>query len=104
MSELTDDLETRVQKFQHLELPGQPMAMHMGTSYLVSDLWRELATLRAERAKLEAALRDARPYVQGIFDQLAFTNHQHVPAGVLSRIDALLAQPVESAAREKTSA
>ena len=33
-------LAERVQKFQCMELPGQPMMMHMGTSYLVGDLWR----------------------------------------------------------------
>lgn len=43
---MTDDLEERVNKFHLLELPGQPMAMHMGTSYLVSDLWREVKKLR----------------------------------------------------------
>jgi hypothetical protein len=43
-----DDLQERVQQFNKLELPGQPMAMHMGTSYLVSDLWREVQRLRAE--------------------------------------------------------
>lgn len=36
------DLNDRVTKFHLLELPGQPMGMHMGTSYLVNDLWREL--------------------------------------------------------------
>jgi len=37
-----DDLHDRVNKFNMLQLPGQPMGMHMGTSYLVDDLWREL--------------------------------------------------------------
>lgn len=31
-------LNERVLQFHKLELPGQPMMMHMGTSYLVSDL------------------------------------------------------------------
>ena len=47
-----DDLEQRVQQFNGLSLPGQPFVMHMGTSYLVNDLWREVQRLRAE---LEAA-------------------------------------------------
>jgi hypothetical protein len=37
-----DDLEKRVQQFQTLQLPGQPIGMHMGTANLVNDLWREL--------------------------------------------------------------
>lgn len=43
-----DDLENRVEQFRCLELPGQPMAMHMGTSRLVSDLWNEVERLRAQ--------------------------------------------------------
>jgi hypothetical protein len=41
-----DDLETRVQQFKTMSLPGQPRGMHMGTSYLVNDLWREVQHLR----------------------------------------------------------
>jgi hypothetical protein len=41
-----DDLQDRVEKFQTMELPGQPMSMHMGTMYLVNDLWREVKRLR----------------------------------------------------------
>lgn len=41
-----DDLQDRVEKFRALELPGQPKAMHMGTLYLVGDLWREVRHLR----------------------------------------------------------
>ncbi len=36
------DLRERVNKYNLLQLPGQPAGMHMGTSYLVSDLWGEL--------------------------------------------------------------
>ena len=46
MDQRNEDLETRVQQFMRLELPGQPMMMHMGTSYLVQDLWREVRNLR----------------------------------------------------------
>lgn len=41
------DLKGRVNQFNAMKLPGQPMGMHMGTSYLVNDLWREVERLRA---------------------------------------------------------
>ena len=50
--DIMEDLEERVHKFKTLSLPGQPMSMHLGTSYLVSDLWREVQRLREQ---LEAA-------------------------------------------------
>jgi len=34
------ELEVRVNKFNCMQLPGQPMACHMGTHKLVNDLWR----------------------------------------------------------------
>ena len=37
-----DDLSERVTKFNMMELPGQGSSLHMGTVYLVDDLWREL--------------------------------------------------------------
>ena len=45
--ERLDDLRDRVSKFNMLGLPGQPMGMHMGTSYLVGDLWHELQIAKA---------------------------------------------------------
>ena len=48
-----DDLADRVYKFNRLQLPGQPMGMHMGTSYLVNDLWMEVQRLRAALAAKE---------------------------------------------------
>jgi hypothetical protein len=33
-------LSERVLLFNSLSLPGQPQGMHMGTSYLVNDLWQ----------------------------------------------------------------
>ena len=36
------DLKKRVDDFNSLRLPGQPFGMHMGTSYLVNDLWKEI--------------------------------------------------------------
>lgn len=49
---MTDDLKDRVEQFQRLELPGQLPMMHMGTAYLVSDLWEEVQRLRTENEKL----------------------------------------------------
>lgn len=45
---MKDDLKERVDQFNALELPGQPKMMHMGTSYLVNDLWREVESLRKQ--------------------------------------------------------
>ena len=44
--ERTIDLQERVNQFNMLQLPGQPQGMHMGTSYLIGDLWRELQALQ----------------------------------------------------------
>jgi len=52
----TDELKKRVDQFKSLSLPGQPMAMHMGTSYLVNDLWKEIASLTEKVERLEKAL------------------------------------------------
>ncbi len=41
------DLAERVKQFNTLQLPGQPMGMHTGTSNLVNDLWREIERLAA---------------------------------------------------------
>ncbi len=54
------DLETRVQQFKTLSLPGQPMGMHMGTCNLVEDLWREVQRLETENARMRNALIDIR--------------------------------------------
>lgn len=43
-----NDLNERVRSFRALQLPGQPMMMHMGTAYLVNDLWRAVQELRRE--------------------------------------------------------
>lgn len=53
-----DDLEERVEKFFMLMLPGQPMGMHMGTSYLVNDLWREVQRLREEVSNQSAGRKE----------------------------------------------
>jgi len=43
------EIKKRAQAFRLLQLPGQPQGIHMGTSYLVSDmenliddLWKEV--------------------------------------------------------------
>ena len=41
-----DDLKNRVEQFSALELPGQPQGMHIGTLYLVGDLWRAVQKLK----------------------------------------------------------
>jgi len=46
-----DDLQERVVKYNTLKLPGQPIGIHMGTSYLINDLWREVQRLRKELAQ-----------------------------------------------------
>lgn len=43
-----DELEKRIQQYNTMSLPGQPMGLHMGTSYLINDLWREVQRLRAQ--------------------------------------------------------
>lgn len=56
--ETKSTLAERVDQFMLMELPGQPMMMHMGTSNLVSDLWRThrelLETLHWVRANYAA--------------------------------------------------
>lgn len=43
--EKMEDFKERVDQFHMMQLPGQPMMMHMGTSHLVSDLWAALRQL-----------------------------------------------------------
>jgi len=50
-----EDLEKRVMQFNTLSLPGQPFGMHMGTSYLVFDLWQAVMELSDKIKTLEAA-------------------------------------------------
>ena len=47
-AEIKEELKKRVDQFNMLELPGQPMMMHMGTSYLMNDLWRDLNRISDE--------------------------------------------------------
>jgi hypothetical protein len=43
-----DDLKERVEQFNRGTLPGQPISVHMGITYLVNDLWREVLRLRED--------------------------------------------------------
>ena len=52
--EVIEELGERVAQFQSLRLPGQPMGMHMGTSYLVNDLWRAVKQLSEKEARDDA--------------------------------------------------
>lgn len=68
-----DELEERVYKFNSLSLPGQPMGMHMGTSYLVNDLWREVKRLRGLTPRaLDEAIQPLAEHAQ---------NSDIIPAG-----------------------
>ena len=51
-----DDLDERVLQFQMMKLPGQPIGMHMGTSYLVNDLHKRVKELEAENQRLREAI------------------------------------------------
>ena len=52
-NEKIDKLKERVDKFNSLQLPGQGLSMHMGTYYLVNDLWRELQKCIKEQKEKE---------------------------------------------------
>ena len=52
MTEKQEELNTRRRDFSLLQLPGQPMMMHMGTSHLIDDLWNEIVKLQEELDKL----------------------------------------------------
>lgn len=49
MTSKDDELGEKVAQFHTMELPGQPKMMHMGTSFLVSELWRTVQDLRKGR-------------------------------------------------------
>lgn len=48
------NLENRVHLFNTLNLPSQPLAMHMGTYVLVNDLWREVQRLRGGKLEVKS--------------------------------------------------
>lgn len=50
-------LMKRVEQFNALELPGQPMMMHMGTMYLVNDLMRAVKKFAEEAKRRDHTVR-----------------------------------------------
>lgn len=68
-------LRERVRQFNALELPGQPMATHMGTSYLVNDLWDANKEMLAVLKQLHAILDFEEPIgAAALFDDDAEIN------------------------------
>ena len=56
---MSKNLEEKVNQFKSLGIPGQPTGMHMGTYYLISDLWEEVKRLRCLHYKAsEQAVED----------------------------------------------
>jgi hypothetical protein len=53
------ELEDKVRKFELMQLPGQPAMMHMGTSYLINDLCREIKELEEKLDTLQHYVSDA---------------------------------------------
>ena len=51
-------LEDRVLAYKCLELPGQPMSMHMGTANLINDLMEEVKRLRTVVVELTDKLNE----------------------------------------------
>lgn len=43
-----EELQNRVNAYSLLELPGQPMMVHMGTSHLINDLMSAVKELAEE--------------------------------------------------------
>lgn len=90
---VAEGLKSRVDKFNALELPGQPMMMHMGTSYLVGDLWnvtRELcAALREADGRKDSlawrpiagAPKDGTRFLAGDADGMVAVVSRHDPGG-----------------------
>lgn len=50
-------LKERKMQFDMLELPGQPMGMHMGTAYLMGDLMRMVEKLYEEVKRRDHTVR-----------------------------------------------
>ena len=53
-----EELKERVLKYRMLQLPGQPMAAHMGTSYLIGDLLAAVEEYATELDKYVDELAD----------------------------------------------
>jgi hypothetical protein len=63
-AEQVTEVRERVHKFHTLKLPGQPLGMHMGTSYLVNDLDRIAVAYLELLAEYDRLVEAARPFVE----------------------------------------
>ena len=84
-------LEERVNLFNQMALPGQPLGMHMGTSYLVNDLARENKRLAAE---IEALREAAQKLIAHLNERIDAAPSDAVPvfAGLAELYDAVNAR------------
>jgi len=55
---MTPTLQDRVIAYNCFDLPGQPMSVHMGTSYLISDLLKAVEEITKERDEWVARHED----------------------------------------------
>lgn len=78
-----EELRERVDKFHRLELPGQPLGMHMGTSYLVSDLLSEIEALSAAltRAERDAVIEECEKAAREALRQFMESRDSYVMRG-----------------------
>ncbi len=40
-------MKLKVEQFQSMQLPGQPLGMHMGTYYLMAQMWKTINDMRS---------------------------------------------------------
>ena len=53
---MRNNLKERIDQYKTLSLPGQPQCCHMGTNYLINDLWREILRLRTAMSDKDKVL------------------------------------------------
>jgi hypothetical protein len=59
--EMDKTLKERVEAFELVALPGQPMCVHLGTANLISDLWKEVQQLEEQMKALKILLNQKEP-------------------------------------------
>lgn len=64
-------LEQKVKNFNCLRLPGQGLSIHMGTSYLVNDLWRSIQALLTALSEKEGEIERLRQALGDIVDPIS---------------------------------
>lgn len=74
--------------FACLKLPGQPMVMHMGTSYLVNDLAAEVRKLRGTNGEILAALQAVAAEVSP--DQRPYSTDSYLPQHIVDLVTAAI--------------